>query len=367
MSETLPPTAGGIDCDIHPGVPEMKALLPYLDDYWRENFVLRGIDRINFDMTSYPPSAPLSGRPDWRPVKGIPGSDFALMQRDALDRFGTRFAICNPIHGAQAMFNDDMAAMMCRAVNDWLAKEWLDREPRLRASIMVPAQNVELAVDEIERLAGDPRFVQVLLLVMGDMPLGKRRYWPIYAAAARHGLPIGIHAGSSYRHAPTPIGWPSYLLADYVSYANGFESALLSLIAEGVFSKFPTLKVVLIESGFTWLPGFLWRVNKTWRGSRTEIPWVDRPPGEIVRDHVRLTIQPVDAPPEAGQLERLIDQLGSDRLLLFSTDYPHWQFDGDAVLPSAFSGDLLRRVLVDNPHETYPRLTEVPPRMKESA
>jgi uncharacterized protein len=126
---------------------------------------------------------------------------------------------------------------------------------------------------------------------------------------------------------------------------------------------------VLIESGFTWLPGFLWRANKTWRGSRTEIPWVDRPPGEIVRDHVRLTIQPVDAPPEPGQLERLIDQLGSDKLLLFSTDYPHWQFDGDAVLPSAFSGDLLRRVLVDNPLETYPRLIAAapPPRPKEAA
>jgi predicted TIM-barrel fold metal-dependent hydrolase len=354
---TLPPTAGGIDCDIHPGVPELKSLLPYLDDYWRENVVMRGIDRVSLDMTSYPPGAPLSGRPDWRPAKGIPGSDFAMMQRDALDRFGSRFAICNPVHGAQAIFNDDMAAMMCRAVNDWLAKEWLDREPRLRASIMVPAQNPELAVDEIERLAGDQRFVQVLMLVMGDMPLGKRHYWPIYRAAERHGMPIGIHAGSNYRHAPTPIGWPSYLLADYVAYANGFESALLSLIAEGVFAKFPGLKIVLIESGFTWLPGFLWRANKTWRGSRIEIPWVDRPPGEIVRDHVRLTIQPVDAPPEPGQLEKLIDQLGSDRLLLFSTDYPHWQFDGDAVLPDAFSGELLRRVLVDNPLETYPRLS----------
>ena len=61
-----------------------------------------------------------------------------------------------------------------------------------------------MAVEEIERCAADQRFVQVLMLVMGDMPLGKRHYWPIYAAAERHGLPIGIHAGSSYRHPVTP-------------------------------------------------------------------------------------------------------------------------------------------------------------------
>ena len=63
-----------------------------------------------------------------------------------------------------------------------------------------------------------------------------------------------------------------------------------------MFAKYPELKVVLLESGVTWLPAFLWRFRKFWRGVRTEVPWVDRSPGEIVRDHFRLTIQPLDAP-----------------------------------------------------------------------
>ena len=62
-------------------------------------------------------------------------------------------------------------------------------------------QSTERAVEEIERRAGDPRFVQVLMLVMGEQPLGKSLYWPIYEAAERHGFAIGIHAGSSYHHA----------------------------------------------------------------------------------------------------------------------------------------------------------------------
>jgi uncharacterized protein len=241
-------------------------------------------------------------------------------------------------------------------VNDWIAAEWLDREPRLRASIVVPMQNPELAVEEIERVAPDRRFVQILMLVMHDHPLGKRHYWPIYAAAERLGLPVGIHAGSAYRHPVTPLGWPTYYTEDYAAQAQAFQAAVSSLICEGVFTKFPNLKVVLLESGFTWLPAHLWRLTKFWRGLRIEVPWLDRAPTEIARSNIRLTTQPCDAPPTPEQFQRLMEHMGSDEMLLFSTDYPHWQFDGDGVLPEGLSRELVRKITIDNPRATYPRL-----------
>ena len=350
-----------IDCDIHPAVPSNKVLLPYFDDYWREAILTRGIERLAWNLMSFPPNAPASARPDWRPKGDRPGSDLAMLQSQALDAFGTRFAICNCLHGAQMLHSEDMAAVFCRAVNQWIAKEWLDRDPRLRASILIPLENPDLAVEEIERCAEDRRFVQVLMLAMGEMPLGRRYYWPIYRAAERLGLPIGVHAGSAYRHAPTSIGWPSYFLEDYMAQSAAFEGQILSLVSEGVFAKFPELKVVFIESGFTWLPAFMWRANKTWRGVRAEVPWVKKAPADIVRDHLRLTIQPVDSPGDPAQLEQIIDQIGSDRVLLFSTDYPHWHFEGTDALPAALSGPLAARVLVENALETYTRLrTPIP-------
>ena len=353
------PFAGAIDCDLHPAMPSTSALLPYLDEYWRDQIVDRYIDKYSFVLTSYPPNSPLSARPDWRQASGLPGGDIEMIRRQALDLFGARYAICNVLHGAVALFNEDMAAALCAAVNDWVAKELLDREPRLRASILVPAHNPALAVAEIERLAGDRRFVQVLLFAMGEMLLGRRLYWPIYAAAEKHALAIGIHAGSTYHHAPTPSGWPAHRVEDYIAQSTAFESQLLSFLAEGVFQKFPALKLVLIESGFTWLPTLLWRTNKTWRGVRPEVPWIDRPPAEIVREHVRLTLQPVDVPrTDPHILARTLEHIGSDRMLLFSTDYPHWQFDGEDVLPDGLSGDAVRRLLIDNALDTYPRLRE---------
>jgi len=353
------PFAGAIDCDLHPLMPSATALLPYLDEYWRDQLVNRHIDRYSFVLTSYPPYSPLSARPDWRQISGLPAGDIDAIRRHALDPFGTRLAICNVLHGAVALFNEDMAAALCAAVNDWTAKELLDREPRLRASILLPVHNPALALREIERLAPDRRFVQVLLLAMGEMLLGRRTYWPIYAAAEEHGLAIGIHAGSTYHHAPTPSGWPAHRVEDYVAQSAAFESQLLSFLTEGVFQKFPALKLVLIESGVTWLPTLLWRTNKTWRGVRPEVPWIDRPPAELLREHVRLTLQPLDVPRgDPQRFARVLNHVGSDRMLLFSTDYPHWHFDGEDVLPDGLTDDTLRRFMIDNPLETYPRLRD---------
>jgi len=345
-----------IDCDVHPAVPGLDALLPYFDDHWRETLVQRGMHELN--SISYPNNSPLTVRKDWRPAQGRAASSLEQFQAQLLDPFNTRTAILNCLYGVQLPFSEDMGAAYARAVNDWLKREWLDKDDRLRASIVVPMQSPELAVEEIERLAPDKRFVQVLVLVMGETPLGRRHHWPIYKAAERHGLPIGVHAGSSYRHPVTPVGWPTTSTEDYINQSIGFQSQLASLISEGVFKAHPKLKIVFLESGVSWLPSFLWRFTKYWRGLTMEIPWVDRPPDEIVRDHVRFSLQPFDGPTNIDDVERLFEHLGSDELILFSTDYPHWQFDGTDALPEGIPKAMLQKILIDNPKSTYSRLQE---------
>ena len=171
-------------------------------------------------------------------------------------------------------------------------------------------------------------------------------------------MPIGVHAGSLYHHPMMANGYGSYFLEDYVAQAFAFESATLSLISEGVFAKFPDLKVVFQESGVTWLPACLWRFSKTWRGVRAEIPWVKKSPRDVARDNIRLTTQPFDAPEGARRMERFCDMLESDRMLLFSTDYPHWHYEGTDALPLDPKSALARRVLRDNAREAFPRLRE---------
>ena len=119
-----------IDCDIHPAVGGTRTtLLPYLDDHWKEQVVSRAIDGL--DLNSYPPNMPFRGRADWRPADGSkPGSDLAMVQRGAFDQLGASHAICNVLYGAQAVFDPYMAAGFCKAINDWIAAEWLSTGSR---------------------------------------------------------------------------------------------------------------------------------------------------------------------------------------------------------------------------------------------
>ena len=100
----------------------------------------------------------------------------------------------------------------------------------------------------------------------------------------------------------------------------------------------------------------MWRLAKFWRGVRLEVPWVDRSPADIIRDHFRMTIQPFDAPDDPGEVEKAIEHMRSDAILLYASDFPHWQFDGDERMPAGIPAALHRKIMIDNPRATYSRL-----------
>ena len=216
------------------------------------------------------------------------------------------------VYGAQAVFDPYMAAGFCKAINDWIAAEWLDKDKRLRASIVVPMQAPDLALEEIERRAADNRFVSILVLAQGETLarppalLADLSGSPKNTSCRSRSMPAARTA-----RAPSSIGWPSYRYEYYLMEAQAFQAQILSLIYEGVFGKFPGLKVVLMESGVSWLPAFMWRANKTWRGVRVEVPWVEREPASIIRDHFRVTMQPFDG---AARCDRRRGHHRPDRL-----------------------------------------------------
>jgi predicted TIM-barrel fold metal-dependent hydrolase len=341
-----------VDTDVHITPRSIASLSPYLPARWRDYIRESGIASLESDL--YPPGSPLSAIPGSSPADGPPGSDPDLLRTQLLDPWRTRIAITHCIYGVDGIHNPDWAVAMARAVNDWQHAEWLAGEPRLRGSVVVANQDPERAAAEIDRVGELPEFVQVLMPVRARAPLGSRTYWPIYEAAQRHGLAIGVYAGGASGNPITPVGAPSYYLEEYVVLSQAFQAQLVSLVSEGVLVRFPDLRIVLIEAGFTWLPPLMWRFDKNWKGLRREIPWVDRLPSEIIRESVRLTAQPLDEPDEPGRLLEVIDGLGSDRMLMFSTDYPHHQFDDSArSAPTGLSTEAMTRFLGRNALDAY--------------
>jgi len=338
-----------IDCDIHNEVPTLQTLFPHMSDFWCDYCSHSGFRGP--DANDYPRAAPLTTHPDAKSPWDI---DLAHIRERLLDGWNLEYGILNCAYRVQSVHNPDLAAAIAQAINDWQIEHWLDPEPRLRASLVIPSQIPELAAREIERVGEHLGFVQAILPVRSRIPYGNRIHHPIYEAAVRHNLAIGIHYGGAPGNQPSPTGWPSTYLEEYSGMTQVFQAQVISLVAECVFDQFPELRIVLIESGFTWLPAVMWRIDKEWRGLRNNTPWLKRPPSEYMRNHIRFTLQPIDAPPTRKQLLQIIGQLESDEMLMFSTDYPHWQFDTpNDALPPELPGALARKILSENARAFY--------------
>jgi len=245
------------DGDIHPARRSPKDSHPWLAKRWQDHIDEYGSPgRQGWQVgPAYPKSQPNAARRDAVPQEGgKPGSSLALMQTQHLDTNNIELGILNPLGSGQGVMNSDLSAALCHATNEWQQAEWTSKDSRLRASVVVPYEDAVASAAEIRRYADNPAFVQVLLLSRTAEPLGSRKYWPIYEAAAEVGMPVGVHAFGYGGNPVTPAGWPSYYIEEMTGHSQCQQAGLTSLIVEGVFERFPALKMVMIEAGFAWAP-----------------------------------------------------------------------------------------------------------------
>src|SRR5215213_2453152 len=265
------------DCDIHPARATNAELFPFMAKRWHEHLEAYGKQAYHGMMEGppYPKAQPNASRRDaWPPEGGPQGSSLSFMQKQLLDPYNVALGVLNPLNSGQGLRNQDLAGAICSAINDWQIEKWTARDSRLKGSIVVANEDGVSAAAEIRKRAGDKNFVQVLLV---------------------------------------------------------------SLVLEGVFERYPKLKMVMIEAGFGWAPSLGWRLDKNFERLHSEVPYLKRKPSEYIRDHIWWTTQPMEDPERRDHLFETIEWIGWDKLL-FATDYPHWDFDEPSrVLPAGVS------------------------------
>ncbi len=349
---------GLIDVDIHPRPKSLLELKPFMSQQWWDHLQTFGMRRRHAYVKGhpYPKAHPADGQrlDAWTPDGGMPGSDLDFMRKQHLDPYGVDFGIMNPLGpSGQGDQNRGLSAALCSATNDWQLEFWNRHEPRLRASIVVPYEDGEASRAEINRRAGDKRFAHVMLLSRTAEALGRPRYWPIYEAAVEHGLPIGIHVFGYSGWAATPTGWPSFYIEEMTEHSASTAAFVMSMIMEGVFERFPTLKVVLIEAGFAWIPSFGWRMDRNWKKLKAEVPQLKRAPSEYMREHFWVSTQPMEEPEHAADLIDIMGWIGWDRIL-FASDYPHWDYDDPVIgLPSNIGAERRQMIRCGNAQALY--------------
>lgn len=324
-----------IDTDVHCAPASLAELLEHMDPYWRDYATDANLALSPSQGGAYPPGSPAAATPAARSAGTFPPADVESLREQVLDH-GLDFAVLNCLTAFDVTRNPYYEAEFARAVNEWVRTRMLDRDPRLRAGMAVPTQDPDAAVAEIDRLGSDPRFVQVLLPVRGqDVRYGHRRYRPVLAAAAAHGLAVCLHAWGRAASGPTFTGALHTYAEDYLANSQIVQGQVVSLIAEGVFDELPELRICLAECGFSWVPSLLWRFDKEWKGVWREVPWVKGKPSEYFYRHFRATTQPAHLPRDTQQAAEALDMIRARELLMHASDHPHDHGDGAQRLYAA--------------------------------
>lgn len=345
-----------VDTDVHNTLAELMSFIP---EAWKGGWRTS----INPGRNYGNPRGGVARQDVTPPNGGAAASDPYFLISDHMDPYGVDYAILTGPAGWALGADRDHSNMMVRAMNQCMAETWLPISERFRASIIVNLDDPQAAAAEIRHWAPDARFVQIIAGAATLRPLGQREYWPIFAAAVEVGLPLAVHPGTEgagIAYPPTPVGWPSRYMEWHNILPIGYMAQINSLVTEGVFEKFPELTFVAIEGGIAWLPHLMWRMDKNYKALRDTTPWLTRLPSEYILDHVRLTTQPIEEPRRPQELTQILDMIEAGRTLMFSSDYPHWDYDNRHLLLKAVPERTRSRIMGETAAELY-GLDSMPP------
>jgi uncharacterized protein len=350
-------------CAFHEWSSSMD-LLKYMDDGWRSVLIpvgrpivlgLRG-SRLIFDPLRGPTALmePQSGL-------AVPGSDYEAFERDILGQASLERIVLGYDYGLQgtSFVQRYLARDIAQAANDWTVEEWLPRDDRLHAMMLVATSIPDAAAAEIRRIGVNERIVAVALGCNGlARPFGEPAYHPIYEAAEELGLPIVIQVGSEIhgdQALPAVAGGNPSTYAEYRVHAgHAIANHFSSLIAEGVFTRFPKLKVLLVGGGVVAYPSLLWALDYWYKMTAPAFPWIERLPSEYFVDHVRVSTLSLENPPEPERLAQALRTFeGIERTLLYTSGYPDDEWETAEQIAERLPEEWHERVFRTNADEFF--------------
>jgi predicted TIM-barrel fold metal-dependent hydrolase len=171
----------------------------------------------------------------------------------------------------------EFATAVTRAYNDWLYESYLQNDSRFKGMALIPMQDPAAAVKELRRAVVDLGMCGAMLPSTGlKAHLGSREYWPIYAEAERLGCCLGIHGGCH-----SGLGFDDmnvYPAVHGLGHPFGQMISFSGILLNGIYDRFPNIRIGFLEGGVSWLLLCLERLNESYS---THIPF--DPDGQFLR------------------------------------------------------------------------------------
>jgi hypothetical protein len=217
-----------------------------------------------------------------------------------------------------------VGTQLLMAYNSWFTETILPADPSIKSMLGLPLENPEAALETIRRHGDDPGVIGFLVTSQRNIGIHSREYLPVYAELQERGLPLGFHAGPNLQDSMTST-MNRFLSAHAMSFVTCNMTHLTNWVINGMGERFPGLKVIWIESGLAWVPFMMQRLDHEYQLRQSDAPLLRKMPSDYIRD-MYFTTQPLEVT-DLSLLESTFRAIDAENTLLYSSDWPHWDFD----------------------------------------
>ena len=256
----------------------------------------------------------------------------AHLSRKWMDAMGVDIAFLFPspmltlsAHPVQAVQNNYI-----RAYNHWLTQVVLPREPRLRTMLCLPFNDPEASYKMVLDFADKTGVAGFMIPAAHNRPVHDNAYMKLYAALEERNMPLAFHGAYNWNDSAFSSA-NRFITVHGLGFVFYNMVHMANWIVNGLPERFPDLKVIWMESGLAWLPFMMQRFDNEFLMRSNECPALKMKPSEYMKK-MYFSVQPLEVPDDLAILQTTLKMINAETQLMFSSDYPHWDFDVPSVI-----------------------------------
>lgn len=252
----------------------------------------------------------------------------------------------------------EVEVALARAYTRWLTEELLSQDDRIKTLAYLPFNDPEASLRMIEEFGDAPGVVGFMVTSIRYRPVHANEYAPVYAALEERGLPLAFHAAYNW-HEQSMTQLNKFISAHALGFSFCNIIHMTNMIVNGIPERFPRLKLLWVESGLAWIPFLMQRLDNEYLMRTSECPLLTKMPSDYMRE-MYFSTQPMERTASMGMMRESFEMINASNTLLYSSDYPHWDFDVPSVIYDLpfLSEEAKRKILGGNACELFGLPTE---------
>jgi predicted TIM-barrel fold metal-dependent hydrolase len=266
-----------------------------------------------------------------------------VLARRAMDAMGIDIMVVFPTPMLQLGMHPqpEVEVVLAKAFNKWMVEKVLPQDERIKALVYLPFVDPDACIELVEALGDKPGVIGFTITATRYKAVHHNSYMRLYAAIQASGKPLAFHAGYHWGD-PSMMQINRFIGMHAISFVHFSMVHLTNWVLNGLPERFPKLKVIWVESGVAWVPFMMQRLDSEYMMRSSEAPLLKRRPSEYIRE-MYFTSQPLETS-NLDLTEATFKAINADTQLLFSSDWPHWDFNPPgAILNLPFLSEQQKR------------------------